>query len=108
MAIEKRTTDPVHSVHASSIASENDRVGEVSFLNKAEMFDHPPHRRNDGSEVKPVVRLDLLNGVERHLFYGKVLAQLDQPIYVPGVEPLLTWPEVLLLAHVTILAPDRS
>ena len=98
----------MYSVHDSSVASKNDRKAQINLLDELHMFDDPAHRGNDKALVEPVVRVDFVNGVERHLFHGEVFAQENQPIHVPCVEAHLAWPEVVLLAHVTILAPSRG
>jgi hypothetical protein len=92
--LQQGSHDAVHTIHYSPINSENDRVGQIDGLNKAYVLGYVTHR-----ELGPVRRVQLPDGLDRHLLRREVAAQFDEPIHIPRIKAILTRPKVVLLPH---------
>lgn len=71
----------------------------VHLLDEANVIDDVAYRRFDVAVGEPVVGVEISDGVQGHGPYGQASTQLDEPVDVPGVEPPLPRPEVVLLPH---------
>lgn len=108
LPFQQSTSDPVHAVHHPSVMAEDDGIGQVDFLNEPHMVDHASHSRTVGLVVKPVDRVHLPYRGELHLSDWEISAEFDQPVDIPGVETVISGPEVILLPHRHSLVYPRA
>ncbi len=97
--VKKGTSDPMHSIHHSTIGAEDDRIGKVNFLDEPNVLYHLTDGGDFGASIEPIVSVYIGDGLERNFPDWKIGAQADESVDVPSVEPILSRPEVVLLSH---------
>jgi len=100
---KKGTSDPMHSVHHSTVDAEDDRIRRINILDKPNVLHHLADGGHLGAAIEPIVSVHIFDGLQRNLSDLEVSAQADQSVDVPSVEPIFSWPEVVLLSHGTSL-----
>ena len=93
----------MHAVHHPIIGPEDDRVRHVDILDQSDVLDDLADRRLLAA-IEPVDGVEFPNRRQREVLDAERGAQRDQPINIPGIEPLFTRPEVVLLPHATSVA----
>jgi len=88
----------VHPVHHPTVGAQDDGIRRIDLLDQPDVLDHLADR-GLFRFVEPVRGVHLRDGRHRHLLDFERRAQVDQAIDVPGVEALVTRPEVVLLPH---------
>jgi len=101
-SIKQRASDAMHTVHHTAVGANDDRIREVHLLNQPDVLDDLA----DGSRialVEPLDRVELPDRAEVDLVDIERGAESDETIDIPGVEAVLTGPQVVLLAHTNSL-----
>jgi hypothetical protein len=81
---------------------------EVSTcLEQAEVLDNFSHR-GTLRLIKPVDRVDLEEILKAHFLHRQPCGQHDQSIHIPGIQPDLALPEVVLLTHLFSVVQTRE
>jgi hypothetical protein len=98
-ALQKSANDSMHPIHDSAIGGQDDRVRGVYLL------DEPCVQRElpDCERLSPVDGVDLPQGIERHLLDRQLVAELDQPSHIPGVDAPCTGLGVVLRSHARLV-----
>lgn len=58
--------------------------------------------------IKPVGRVDLEEILKAYFLHRQLCGQSDQSIHIPGIQPGLALPEVVLLAHLFSVVQTRE
>ena len=98
----------MHPVHDPTVGAEDDRVLRINLLNQVDVIDDGSNGRAMESVVEPVDGVDLLDRVEGDIHDWQLSRQLDEPVNVPGIEPISTWPEVVLMSHAISVSVNES
>ena len=77
----------MHSVHYASVLAQDDRIGEIHFLNEPNLVDDASNRWR-WSELEPEVSVNIGDGIERHLSDRQVGAGSDEIVNVPSIQPI--------------------
>lgn len=96
---KKASRDSVHAVHHLAFSTEDHWKSQIRLIHQLHVPDQDPNGVRRTICPKPVDGVEFPDRCERDLFYWKTSRELDQVVDVPGVETVLTRPEVVLLPH---------
>src|SRR5918995_4611065 len=98
-SLQQRLGDSMHAVHYTTVEPENDRVRQVHCFDHPSVVHDPPNRCTLELVVEPVDGVDLVDRCQLNVLDRQRATELDQPVDVPGIQALLSGPEVILLSH---------
>ena len=94
----------MHAVHHRSTCGEDDRIGRIRGVDQFHVLDQgAPGSRLIGAGPGIV---QLPNRSQRDHFPRQTTRECHEPVDIPGQEPAVRWPKVVLLAHVRFRGSD--
>ena len=99
-----RLADSVHTVHHATIKGQDDRLGQVGFVDEPCVAGNGPAGRCVIA-AEPMGFVKFGNLCEGNSLNRQVGAKFNQTIDIPGQQPLIRTSEVVLLSHPASLCP---
>ena len=88
----------MHAVHNSSTRGEDYRIGRIRGVDQFHMLDQ--RAPCSGLIVASPWIVQLSNRSQRDRFARQTTREFHETVDIPGQEPAIRWPKVILLAHV--------